>query len=60
MRKKIPAFGKRRFKTFFALFPVSTSKEIRWLEKITIMQEFTHDGALGYWKSIAFIEKDKA
>jgi hypothetical protein len=32
--------GTERVKTWFALFPVSIGRETRWLEKVTVKQEY--------------------
>ena len=41
MKKIKPKIGKRRVKTWFAVVPVTIKRETRWLEYVTVSQEYT-------------------
>ncbi len=63
--KKPPAIGQTREKSFFAFVPVSAGSETRWLERVTVLQqyleieyEFLVGGYLG-WTNIHFIDPPK-
>lgn len=58
MRWKIkykPVSDERRIRTFFAFLPINIDYEIRWLEKVTIEQEYM---SAKYWRHIRFIDKN--
>ena len=40
MRYIKPELGTKRIETWFALFPVTIGRETRWLEKVTVEQEY--------------------
>jgi len=54
--------GEKRIITMFALFPVCTEDDWRWLEYVTIEQEFDcnygnyDDWESNWWKSLRFID----
>jgi len=57
MRWKTGRAGETRIKTFFAWLPVEVNHEVRWLEYVTVEQEYTcgcEDSP--YWKDIKFID----
>ena len=63
MRFKINTSGKR-IKKFFAYFPVRINSEIRWLEYVTVEQEYvdSHVSPIGefftsYWKNVRFLNQ---
>lgn len=66
MRKLIvdntPQMDDKRTKTFFAVFPVTIGNERRWLEKVTVEQEYEchfmgfDDGSSCEWVNIRFID----
>jgi hypothetical protein len=52
MRFDVRIWGERRVKRFFALFPVRTGYEIRWLEIVTVEQVYRDR-----WYNERFIDK---
>lgn len=57
--KKPTQLGETRIKTFFAIFPITIGTETRWLEKVTVEQEYSRidfDQAPDMWLSIKFID----
>lgn len=58
-----PQVGEFRIKTKFAWLPIHLKGEARWLEKVTIKQEYCkYMGATEYfklWEDIEFMEERK-
>lgn len=57
--KSEPAVGTERIKTFFAWWPVEAGWEIRWLEKVTVLQKRCHrsyESFETYWSNLEFID----
>ena len=46
-----------RFKTKFAILPVRIQEDVRWLESVTILQEW--HSATSTWKDIKFADADE-
>lgn len=46
-KKNLYKEGDKRKKTFFAWLPVCIKGEVRWLEEVTVLQEFTVDDLYG-------------
>tara|TARA_Y100000034_G_scaffold8165_1_gene8908 strand:+ start:505 stop:702 length:198 start_codon:yes stop_codon:yes gene_type:complete len=40
MKWKLPKLGDRRTRTWFAWFPVTINFERRWLEEVTVIQQY--------------------
>ncbi len=52
MKWRRPTFGNSRVTSFFAIVPVSTMDEVRWLEHVTVVQIKGNYG----WENILFID----
>lgn len=57
MRWQNKVKGERRIKTKFLLFPLTISRETRWLEYATMEEKYC-DYALRKWIPIKFIDED--
>jgi hypothetical protein len=63
-KSKKPIPGHTRERSFFAFLPARTGLETRWLERVTVLQQYVPDGE-GYsgngfmWKNIHFIDPPK-
>ena len=60
MKKQLPKVDDRRVKTWFAFFPVDIDGERRWLEIVTVMQEWRTTSAFlipDYWANIEFVDR---
>lgn len=53
--KHKPEDGDTRIKTKFAFLPIKIGDEVRWLEKVTVKQEYREGYDLSYWADIEFI-----
>lgn len=49
--------GDQRIYIFFALFPVCIDGDVRWLERVSVLQEFRIEdsGSGPYWKNLEFV-----
>jgi len=56
MRIKHPRWREPRTITKFALFPVTANHETRWLEKVTINQEYRPDLCFFGWHNDEFVD----
>jgi hypothetical protein len=57
---KKPTRGDARIKTWFALWPVTLNNEVRWLERVKVLQKFDeyitgHGGFVSGWENIRFL-----
>jgi hypothetical protein len=60
-KEKSPKVGDKRITSYFAFLPITVDNEIRWLENVTIEEEFTKDDELPHpmfhmWEKIRFID----
>ena len=66
MRKRLPQIGDTRIKSWYALIPVTINNERRWLEKVTVEQEYAHNIVRIYdlpyptkgWFNLRFVEEE--
>jgi len=62
MRKHRPQHFEFRTVRRFALFPIFTDKEWRWLEWVTIIQQYnsiSDDISMSGWSNVRFIDETK-
>lgn len=57
IRKDFPHIGDKRTITRFLFFPTKIGREIRWLETVSILQEYDYDtmDVSGKWFNIKFL-----
>ena len=57
--KTIPSYGDQRIITKFAWFPIEIKREVRWLERVTILQMYENDWDGYHWVNICFVDEEK-
>jgi hypothetical protein len=60
MKIRLPFSQDTRIITRFALFPIRIQNEIRWLEKVTIKQEYRPDLRMFGWYNDSFCKTKAA
>ena len=59
MRWFRPGLGAIRYRTFFALLPVTIGVETVWLERVKVEEMFRHSSYFGfYWDMMRFVPLD--
>lgn len=44
----------------FALLPIQIDKEVRWFEKVLVMQEYQNIGfPFNYWDNVCFMKEEE-
>jgi hypothetical protein len=57
MKFRYYRLNQQRTKTWFAIFPITIKGETRWLEKVTVLQEWYAPDKQWGWYNIKFIDK---
>lgn len=55
MKIKLIPKGTIRVKRWFAIFPIMIDNEVRWLEYVTVRQEYRYLGLMRFWSNDYFI-----
>jgi hypothetical protein len=55
--KRYPELGDHREKSWYALCPVKIKTEIRWLERVNVVQTFKRFEDGDYWSNVRFIDE---
>ncbi len=58
MRWKQPKDGDVKIKKIFALFPITSNGETRWLEWVNVECEYCSDLFESYWRIKRFIDEE--
>lgn len=58
-KKERPKHGAKRVVTRFLLFPREIGREVRWMEKARIVQQYNMGYQYGAWIDVAWIEDDR-
>ncbi len=57
MRKTLPKYGARRIRSWFAWSAVRIDHEERWLERVTVDEEFVRGGVGDFWQKRRFVDR---
>lgn len=57
MRYFRPCIGDKRTITYFAWFPIELAREVRWLERVSVCQEYAQTSRGEAWISRRFADR---